>query len=305
MTGKDLAILFEKIFKVLKDSAKQAKRWVHLDTMRSVNLQLARQRFKDMHKTISMRIQELDEIVNEIKNEMDQESEGLHKLLKREERASDISSQIFEMEDNISQREDELKRMKLQQESIRTKLRKSSQNEVQDIEKELKDNQIQFDSLARDIEAKKYCKRLLQGDLDVEMRIKPSIIRFTNNVQEKCESLETKLSKQRRERAVLLDFIERLRGDRQRIESEILRQVMLVSSLDSDIAKHRPSINPPRKTQCDLRLKRLNLTAGSLICRQLEVPSNYLNFNLRNVFEHGLIASFWKIMGVFLIQFLG
>ena len=200
-----------------------------------------------MHKTISMRIQELDEIVNEIKNEMDQESEGLHKLLKREERASDISSQIFEMEDNISQREDELKRMKLQQESIRTKLRKSSQNEVQDIEKELKDNQIQFDSLARDIEAKKYCKRLLQGDLDVEMRIKPSIIRFTNNVQEKCESLETKLSKQRRERAVLLDFIERLRGDRQRIESEILRQVMLVSSLDSDIAKHRPSINPPRK----------------------------------------------------------
>ena len=198
-----------------------------------------------MHKTVSARIQVLDEIINEIKSMMDMESEGLHRLLKREERASDINSQIFEMEDNIALKEDELKRMKLEQQNLKTKLRKSGRNETEHLEKELKDKQLQLDNLLRDIQAHKYCRNVLESDLSLEMQIKPSIIRFTNSVQEKCETLETELSKHRRERATMLDFIEKLRGDRQRIESEILRQIILISSLDNDIAKHRPSIIPP------------------------------------------------------------
>ena len=227
---------------------------MQLDTVKSVHLHLARQRFKEMHKTLTARIQELDGIIDGIQREIDNESEGLHKLVKREERASDINSKLFEMDDNIAQGEDELKNTEMELAAIKSQLHKIDKKDYQErerLETELEASKMQVDSIARDIEAKKYCKRLLEEDLQVEMQIKPSMIRFTNNVQEKCETLEMNLSKHRRERAALLDFIEKLRGERQRVESEILRQAMLISSLDHDIAKHRPSIVPPLSPSLD------------------------------------------------------
>ena len=249
-----MVILLEKIFKTFTASAKQAKQWVQLDTVRSVHLHLARQRFKEMHKTLTARIQELDGIIEDTQREIDNESEGLHKLVKREERASDINSKLFEMDDNIGQRKDKLKNVEMEVAAMTTELQKKDENNYRErkrLETKLAKSKIQVDNIKRDIEAKKYCKRLLEGDLQVEMQIKPSMIRFTNTVQEKCETLEANLLKHRRERAASVDFVEKLRSERQRVESEILRQVMLISSLDNDIAKHRPSIVPPLSPSLD------------------------------------------------------
>ena len=249
-----MVILLEKIFKTFAASAKQAKQWVQLDTVRSVHLHLARQRFKEMHKTLTTRIQELDGIIEDTQREIDNESEGLHKLVKREERASDINSKLFEMDDSIGQKEDELHNTEMELAAMTSQLQNTDENDYGErkrLDTELERSKMQVDNIKRDIEAKKYCKRLLEGDLQVEMQIKPSMIRFTNTVQEKCETLETNLSKHRRERATSIDFIEKLRSERQRVESEILRQVMLISSLDNDIAKHRPSIVPPLSPSLD------------------------------------------------------
>ena len=254
ISGNDMVFLLEKIFKILTESARQAKQWVQLDAVRTVNLHLARQRFKEIHRALKTRTRELDGIIDDIQGEINNESTELHKLLKREERTSDINSKLFEMNDNIGQREDELTNTEMQLAVISMQLQKCQINDDKErrkLESELKVYKVKEETITRDIEAKRYCRRILQEDLTVELEIKPSIIRFTNTAQENCETLEMKLSVFRKERAALLDFIEKLKTERQRVESEILRQVMLISSLNDDIAKHRPSIVPPLSPSLD------------------------------------------------------
>ncbi len=182
------------------------------------------------------------------KSELEKENVGLKTLLKREERTGKINDKLFALEEDIRHHEDDIEKTQVERENIKYEMDNNmyeNEEEIQVLQEKLKAKTLHLEQANADLVVKGYERKMLEEDLELEMEVKPSMIYFTQSSREKCDKLETEITNVSEEKAALEDFIEVLREDRQRIESEILRQAMLSTSLDKDISNHRPSISAP------------------------------------------------------------
>ncbi len=248
-SATSLVCLFEKLFGVFETAGNQAKVWIQLDSTKSTNLHAVHQKFKEMHRIIIRQIENVEETTKATTKELAEESETLQRLLKREERVANISSSLFEVEKHIAQQEDELGSLQKDVQSNHSRL-----DNLQDVkagelsghlDESLRTKDVEVNAIRKDLCLKKFFAKVLKEDLAVEMEVQPSIIRHTNHLQEKCESLEDRLSKSKWEKSALCIFLDTLREERNRVESELLREGMLMSSLETDMSKRTPSVLLP------------------------------------------------------------
>ena len=82
----------------------------------------------------------------------------------------------------------------------------------------------------KEIKLLQYEKTLLEEELAVELEVKPCMIRFTDQIQEKCETLEQTIDKKRQEKQTVESALIPVIADRNRAQAEMSRATSVTSS---------------------------------------------------------------------------
>ncbi len=246
-TEVDLAVLVRLVPCILDcfyNIAQFAIEWLQWDRRRSETLQDNFQLLKELNRKVTERLMQVRNTIETQDRELRENEDDVQLLLRREERCNDLNSHLYEIEDSYSKDRQELVKAKCQRDDIARELKfaiKGSRYETELIEQH-DENQSTIEQLVMNLKLQAFRKSIIEQDIDVETEVKPSMIIFTNDVQEKCEKLELLLARRRGEVQKLEEILNSIQNDRQKVESEILKQTMLRNRRESVILTDFPDI---------------------------------------------------------------
>ncbi|CAC5387610.1 unnamed protein product [Mytilus coruscus] len=293
----DILVKFQK-------AAWLAKRWLELDDMKTKDLNERLHKLAALEGQFSKRLSALSKNIQEHESQLERGTKELQNLLKREDRTSDLELKVHDFKGKISKLETDMQT--LNEEKIQL---------VKDIEDTKKTmnisghknlltmyerNKLQRYAIERQLAAIKFQENIALKDMEVETEVKPNIMHFTNDVQDRCEELERALEQEKREKNTLQaalypiskdkEFIaEKLREKQMHIAEErgqVLAKYVGSSNRPEVIAQyvgssHRPDISfrslPEHPVDNDLALNG-NLTSRSILHQPFtsRLPPNYL-----------------------------
>lgn len=148
---------------------------------------------------------ELSRLTREIDNgerELELESEELHTLLEREERSNKINGENHTLEIKMNGYRDKLTEVRLQMKDTQELIDTTGNNSGfrNQLLNDLNAQRRQVVELEMKMKVLRYQMDIVVEDLCVELEIKPSLIRLTNSVQDKCMKLESSLEVKRLEK---------------------------------------------------------------------------------------------------------
>ncbi|XP_052096188.1 uncharacterized protein LOC127731233 [Mytilus californianus] len=293
----DILVKFQK-------AAWLAKRWLELDDMKTKDLNERLQKLAALEGQFSKRLSALSKNIQEHESQLERGTKELQNLLKREDRTSDLELKVHDFKGKISKLETDMQT--LNEEKIQL---------VKDIEDTKKTmnvsghknlltmyerNKLQRYAIERQLAAIRFQENIALKDMEVETEVKPNIMHFTNDVQDRCEELERALEQEKREKNTLQaalypiskdkEFIaEKLREKQMHIAEErgqVLAKYVGSSNRPEIIAQyvgssHRPDISfrslPEHPVDNDLAFNG-NLTSRSILHQPFtsRLPPNYL-----------------------------
>ena len=224
--------LMNSIFAKFKQIIEISRTWLETDARRMKILQEKLHKLKDCQRKLSRKLTDLGFAIRKHELELERESNGLQVLLKREERCNDLNALLYDVDQATITIKDNLARARDERDSIaRDLLTVPASDKVlfQELKKRYEQNRLNRFILSKELQSKEYQRTLVKEDHVLEMDFKPSVIRFTDHAQETCERIETILDKERGQKYILENVLGPLQQDRQRIEGELLRQIMIDS----------------------------------------------------------------------------
>ena len=222
--------LMNSIFVKFKSICDFSKTWLETDSRRMQILQDKLRRLKEIQKAISRKKIDLGFAIKKHQLDLERQSNGLNVLLKREERINDLNAMKFDTEQTIVSLKADLQKSREDRDLIAQELLgvpSTSKERFEELKSKYHKNRVSRYILFKTIEAQEYQLNLIEEDIMVETELKPSIILSTNDAQEKYERLETLVEEESTQKQVLENILGPLQKDRQMIESELLRQIML------------------------------------------------------------------------------
>lgn len=290
----DILVKFQK-------AAWLAKRWLELDDMKTKDLNERLQKLAALEGQFSKRLSALSKNIQDHESQLERGTRELQNLLKREDRTSDLELKVHDFKGKISKLETDMQT--LNEEKIKL---------VKDIEGTKKTinvsghtnlltmyerNKLQRYAIERQIAAIKFQENIALKDMEVETEVKPNIMHFTNDVQDRCEELERALEQEKREKNTLQaalypiskdkEFIaEKLREKQMHIAEErgqVVTKYVGSSNKPEVIAQYVGSSHRPDVSFRSLPVDNGNALNGSLSSRSIlhqpftsRLPPNYL-----------------------------
>lgn len=222
--------LMNYTFVKFKNLIELSKAWVDTDSRRMETLQEKLRRLKEIQKTVSRKKIDLGFAIKKHQLDIQRESENLETMLAREERVNDINAKIFDTEQTLISLKGDLEKSRDVRDVIAKDLLtipSTDKGRFEELRQRYQKNRISRFVLYKTIKSMEYQQDILSEDLTIETDLKSSVIRCTNDIQERIEQLEMTLDEEQIQLKVLEQIYEHLKKDRQKIEGELLRQIMV------------------------------------------------------------------------------
>lgn len=211
--------------------------WLECASTKAIDIQT---KYHKLERVRSVLTEKLSGLSTEIKSEerqLEVESTDLEMLADREERANDILSKTHQLESYIKQLHTNIYKLSFQTEELQVKRRSSDLSAKTQIDRQTHKNEAAIFKLSQEIKMKMYEKDLLEEDLAIELEVKPCLIRFTDQIQEKCESLEQEIDKKRNEKQRVESALVPVIADSKRTQAQISRTTSASSTPQNTIVK--------------------------------------------------------------------
>ncbi|XP_070565429.1 chromosome partition protein Smc-like isoform X2 [Ptychodera flava] len=172
------------------------------DDMSSIVHSSDAERIDDMIDELEERLRVLTKRIKLHERELRVQQEDLAHLAHRESRVSTLAGNledVFTTQESVGQQIQELSDQK---DAITSKLRKQRRDSTQyrDLQKKLTSVEKNLDELEHSSTYHNFQHRIIASDLDVELEVQPSIIRFAGDIQDKIIKLENCLSDDKTEK---------------------------------------------------------------------------------------------------------
>ena len=206
-----------------------ALQWLEHASSKAID---AHTKYSKLERVKSILTEKLSGLSDEIKLEekaLEAESSDLELLAEREERANEIMSKTKRIDFHIEQLQSKIYQLNIDNNRVKHAI-KSDVSNRQALNKQLYNNELEVLKLGKDIKLLQYEKTLLEEELAVELEVKPCMIRFTDQIQEKCETLEQTIDKKRQEKQTVESALIPVIADRNRAQAEMSRATSVTSS---------------------------------------------------------------------------
>ncbi|XP_066301349.1 uncharacterized protein [Branchiostoma lanceolatum] len=219
--------LVPDVFIKARKAAELARRWLEIDKATSTTLQTKLEQIGDIQTILERKLGYVIHGIKRKEEKLQRGSEQVQMLLKREDRSNELTFQLYGVDKTISSLQRRLRELQVEKDYIRKHLRKRVERESEEYQTyRLKYIQTRLQSkvVDRELSTKQYQRTILEEDMHMELECKPSIIRFTDKEQEKCERLEQQLEKERAEKRKIEVALVPLKSERQRLKVEVDQQ---------------------------------------------------------------------------------
>ncbi|XP_046560514.1 uncharacterized protein LOC124269529 [Haliotis rubra] len=214
----------------LQKSARLARRWLQLDGMRTKDLNKKLEKILELEKKLNQRVSFLDEEILRNEAELEKEMIELQNLLKREDRSTDLSLTMFELDDRIGKLQNKLEGLRKERDRMTGRAMDTAQTKSKRQYNELKvryeSNKLQRYMTERMLGTLRYHRDIVEQDMRVELSIKPSIIHNTNSIQDHCERLEQILTHEKNEKHAIKTALVPIGEDKRFISQRLLEKRM-------------------------------------------------------------------------------
>ena len=230
---KDLAYLasvLPTIFDGCSKASAIARDWINLHETKTISLESKLVKVKEIHKHLTRKLHSLELEIIKHEGILETTTAELQKLINREERSNEINLKLFDTEQNISTLKETLERARCDRLILSEDLSKakiSSPRDLADVRLKYEENRLQRYLLQRKIQSKEYAKSLLDDDLQLEIGMKPTIIRHSDALHDKCEKLEQIIEEKKSNKRQLQEALVPLQEDRRAIQAKILMHSMI------------------------------------------------------------------------------
>ncbi|XP_078572462.1 uncharacterized protein LOC144859574 [Branchiostoma floridae x Branchiostoma japonicum] len=215
--------LVPDVFIKARRAAGLARRWLEIDGTTSRTLQTKLEQLEEIQAALERKLGYIIHDIKRKEEKLQRGSEQVQMLLKREDRSNELTFQLYGVNKTISSLHRRLRELQVEKDYVRKHLRKRLDKESEEYHSyKLKYIQTRLHSkvVDRELFAKQYQRTILEEDMHVELECKPSIIRFADKEQEKCERLEQELEKERKEKRKIEVALAPLKSERQRLKYE-------------------------------------------------------------------------------------
>ncbi|XP_069110748.1 cingulin-like isoform X1 [Argopecten irradians] len=196
----DVLVKFQK-------AAWLARRWLRLDDKKTKDVNEKLDKLAAIEEQLSRRLSVLSKDISRRQQELDKDLTELQRLMKREERSNELHLAIHETEDRRIKLEASLEKLESEKtelaKNIQSAVRYRKQSDYKQMRTMYERNRLQRYALERQIATVKFHQNLVQKDMHIELEVKPDLIHFTNDVQDRCEELEKLLEREKKEKRTL------------------------------------------------------------------------------------------------------
>lgn len=238
----DILVKFQK-------AAWLAKRWLELDDMKTKDLNERLQKLAALEGQFSKRLSALSKNIQDHESQLERGTRELQNLLKREDRTSDLELKVHDFKGKISKLETDMQtlneeKIKLVKDIEGTK--KTNVSGHTNLLTMYERNKLQRYAIERQIAAIKFQENIALKDMEVETEVKPNIMHFTNDVQDRCEELERALEQEKREKNTLQAALYPISKDKEFIAEKLReKQMHIAEERGQVVAKYVGSSNKP------------------------------------------------------------
>ncbi|XP_013399290.1 uncharacterized protein LOC106165580 [Lingula anatina] len=223
-----------------------ARKWLEIENTKTRDLNEKLVTIRRIQMAVSDKLADLEKSIGGQESILLHQIDELQSLLQREERSSELNIQIYQTEQSIDTLKSQLEKAQNEREQLVKQLTEAKQTKAEDyktIRLQYEQNRLQRFLLRRNMKVEKYRKSVLRSDMHVELAVRPSMIRFTDHVQETCEELEQKIDKSKKEKRKLEHAMIPLQEDQHKVQEKLWRQQ----------ESRRPSVSDPATSNNNLR----------------------------------------------------
>ncbi|XP_078703851.1 uncharacterized protein LOC144928940 [Branchiostoma floridae x Branchiostoma belcheri] len=215
--------LVPDVFIKARKAAGLARRWLEIDGTTSRTLQTKLEQIEKIQAVLERKLGYVIHSIKRKEEKLQRGSEQVQMLLKREDRSNELTFQLYGVDKTINSLQRRLRELQVEKDYVRKHLRKRADKESEEYQTyRLKYIQTRLQSkvVDRELSTKQYQRTILEEDMHVELECKPSLIRFADKEQEKCEKLEQELERDRAEKRKIEVALVPLKSERTRLKSE-------------------------------------------------------------------------------------
>ena len=227
----DILLKFQK-------AAWLASRWLELDDLKTKDLNERLDKLTVLENDMNRRIRSLSNDIKSKEQELDSQTNILNRLMEREERSTHLNYTLFDLEKQRLSLLEQCKNLTNERTELVEKLTNASQANDKDSYRRLQPlysrNKLQRFALERQLNTVNYHINLAENDLRIELEVKPSVISSTNDVQDKCEELEERIEKARKEQKVIQTALLPILEDKRYVSQQVeIKELISISACES------------------------------------------------------------------------
>ncbi|KAL5007720.1 hypothetical protein ScPMuIL_016526 [Solemya velum] len=196
----DIIVKFQKL-------AWLSRKWLEVDETKTKDINKRLNKLATLEKQLNHKVSILSHDIQRHEETLETEANSLMELLRREDRADDLSVNLFNIQGKLGKIRENLESLKNANHSLTTNLldavKAKDEGNIRRLKTLQEQNKLQRYALERHAATLEYHKTLLETDMQLELEVKPNLILLTNDVQDKCEELEKVLEKKRKEKRTI------------------------------------------------------------------------------------------------------
>ena len=267
----DMLLKFQK-------AAWLASRWLELDDQKTKDLNERLDKLTALESDMNRRLRSLSTDIKSKEQELHSQTNTLNKLLEREERSTNLNYALFDLEKQRLSLIEQSNNLTNERKELAEKLTNAAQRNDKDTYRRLRPlynkNKLQRFALERQLNTLNYHANLAENDMWIELDVKPSVINSTNDVQDKCEELEERIEKDRKEQKVIQTALLPILEDKRYVEQQVeIKELISLAGCESSTtlkAEYVHSTQKPLKSPSPTEM--FDLKTDSRVAKPTEKP---------------------------------
>ncbi|XP_048754722.2 uncharacterized protein LOC125665858 isoform X1 [Ostrea edulis] len=237
-----------------------ARKWLDIDDKKTKDLKERLGKLVSLEDQLSRRLKMLSVDIQKHERKLENETNELQKLLKREERTSELEMTLHGYENRERDLKDYIEKLEKEKLDLTTKLnhaiKEKKTGEYKTLQTMLDRNKLQLFAMERQMGTMSYHKNIVQNDMQVELEVKTNIIHFTNDVQDQCEELEKMLETEKKEKRTIQAALIPIAQDTEQIRERLRDKTYPVEDNEGIVAQYIGSSRIPLSTMSVMEMKR-------------------------------------------------
>jgi hypothetical protein len=184
-----------------------SRRWLEHDDQKTKDLNVKLEKLTQLEEDMNRKLCDLSKEIQLKELELESKAGTLNILLERENRSNNISQTVYDMEKRKGILTDQMAVLNSERGQLCEKITAAVNRDDKKAYKQLKafydKNKLQRFAVERQLATLNYHINLAESDMNIELDLKADVMYTTNDVQDKCEELEHRLEKAKKEQKII------------------------------------------------------------------------------------------------------